>query len=63
MKNETEIKEKIKECKKREIYLQDFLSTIYKNTKPKEQIDKELMSLKREQNALEWVIESNELPF
>ena len=63
MRSETEIKEKIKECEKRISYLQDFLSTIYKNSKPKEQIDKELIALRRERNALEWTIESNDLPF
>lgn len=63
MKKENEIKEKIESCKKREEYLQDFLSTIYKNSKPKEQIDKELIALRRERNALEWVLESNDLPF
>jgi len=63
MQKENDIKEKIKGCEERERYLQDFLSTIYKKSKPKEQVDKELIALKRERNALEWVLESNNLPF
>ena len=63
MQKENDIKEKIKGCEERERYLQDFLSTIYKNSKPKEHVDKELIALRRERNALEWVLDSNDLPF
>ena len=63
MRKENDIKEKIENCKKREEYLSEFLSTIYKNSKPKEQIEKEYIALRRERNALEWVLKSNDLPF
>ena len=62
IKKEEEIEEKLKELKTQRQYLWNFLSTIYKNSKPKEQIDKELTALDREIKILEWVIIS-ELPF
>lgn len=64
MKEEDEIKAKIESYRKREGYLIDFLSTIYEDDNINKHIDKELSALRRERNALEWVLESKEkIPF
>lgn len=63
MKTQEEIEKKIEEIQKKESYLQEYLSTIYKNNNPKERIKDELLFLSRERNALQWVIGSDGLPF
>jgi len=62
MKTKEEIERKIEEIQKKESYLQEYLSTIYKNNNPKERISAELTFLSRERNALQWVI-GTDLPF
>lgn len=62
MKTEEEITERIEGLLKKRIYLYEFIDSIYNNGLKKESL-RELKYIDRELDALQWVINDNELPF
>lgn len=64
MRTESEIRQKVNEFLKRLEYLSDFLETLSKENNLRIYVDKELIVLKKEVDALNWVLnDKDDLPF
>lgn len=62
MKTEKEIHERERQIKDRIEIMRDFLNGCYKGSDARVKVDNELLTLKRQLEEIEWVID-RELPF